>query len=393
MGLFRVCLSSLFIMPVIVPFFFSRGLSQTDIGVLQAIFMTAAFIAEVPAGYIADRIGRKESMMAGMLMAALGFVVYAFAAGFWQLVLAETLIGVGISFVSGCETAYLYELLKVYKKEHEAARYDGNLAALGAVGAAVSGLCGAIMASTLGFTTTLLVDAGVMVLGATFAAMLPKEPEYLKKTIHTATHPLRDIARVVKYSLRDHQEVKWLILFSAVAGVSTHTAVWLLQPAYIRADIPLVWFGVIWAVINLFLAVISRSAGRTIKSLGEWNTAWLIILAMVLAYVILGISGDRLALLSISGLYWTRGLTLPLMQKLINERIESIYRATVMSVRALTHRALYIVMNPLVGYMVDRRSLGFAFIASGVIYGGLGLLALSRLLRFVFVRPEKISED
>ena len=51
------------IIPVIVPFFEGHGMDMEQIFILQAIFGISVVILEVPSGYVADIIGRKNSLI------------------------------------------------------------------------------------------------------------------------------------------------------------------------------------------------------------------------------------------------------------------------------------------------------------------------------------------
>ena len=103
----------LLIMPIIVLFFEENGLSLTDSMVLQAVFSIAVIVLEVPSGYYADVIGRRNSLVFGATLAFFGFVTYALAHGFWTFLAAELILGLGASFISGTDSALLYDSLLV----------------------------------------------------------------------------------------------------------------------------------------------------------------------------------------------------------------------------------------------------------------------------------------
>ena len=68
-GFFQVFLV---IMPVAVPFFQSKGLSMQEVFSLQALFGLVVLITEVPSGYLADVLGRKNTLVIGTIVGALG---------------------------------------------------------------------------------------------------------------------------------------------------------------------------------------------------------------------------------------------------------------------------------------------------------------------------------
>ena len=91
-GFFQVFLV---IMPVIVPFFESRGLSMQQIFLLQALFAVVVLVMEIPSGYAADILGRRVTLLVGSVFLAFGHSTLLFADGFAGLALFEMCLGIG----------------------------------------------------------------------------------------------------------------------------------------------------------------------------------------------------------------------------------------------------------------------------------------------------------
>lgn len=66
-----------FFVPVIVLFWNENGLDSLDIYLLQSLFALAVVLLEIPTGLLADRVGRRASLLAGSAMLVLGQAVYA----------------------------------------------------------------------------------------------------------------------------------------------------------------------------------------------------------------------------------------------------------------------------------------------------------------------------
>src|SRR6266481_39622 len=68
----------LFPIPIITIFWKDQiGMSLADIMNLQAIFSVAAVLLEFPSGYVADRLGRRASLLVAALLWVAGWVLYA----------------------------------------------------------------------------------------------------------------------------------------------------------------------------------------------------------------------------------------------------------------------------------------------------------------------------
>ena len=105
-GFFQVFLV---IMPVIVPFFETRGLTMQQIFLLQAVFAVVVLVMEIPSGYAADLLGRRVTLLVGSVFIALGHTMLLFADGFAGLAVFELCLGIGVSLVSGTDLAILYD--------------------------------------------------------------------------------------------------------------------------------------------------------------------------------------------------------------------------------------------------------------------------------------------
>ena len=97
------------LMPVIVLFFESRGLTLAEVLLLQAWFGVLVLVLEVPSGYLADLLGRKRTLIVGAFVAAVGHSLLLVVEGFWQLAVFEGCLAIGYSLASGADLAMLYD--------------------------------------------------------------------------------------------------------------------------------------------------------------------------------------------------------------------------------------------------------------------------------------------
>ncbi|PLS80648.1 hypothetical protein CYG49_04600, partial [Candidatus Saccharibacteria bacterium] len=100
-------------MPIITEFYQSIGMNYAQIGLSQAIFTLALVLLNVPTGWLADRFSRKWCNFIGDLLTALGFMYYAFAQSFSDIIVAEVIIGIGMAFTNGADIA----LMRAYCKQ------------------------------------------------------------------------------------------------------------------------------------------------------------------------------------------------------------------------------------------------------------------------------------
>ena len=98
-------------MPIIVLFFQEHGLTLTEVMVLQSIYSLSVALFEIPSGYIADLFGRKHTIVLGTIFSFIGYLVFSFYGGFYAFAVAQALVGIGGSLMSGSDSALLYDTL------------------------------------------------------------------------------------------------------------------------------------------------------------------------------------------------------------------------------------------------------------------------------------------
>ena len=128
------------------------GLSLTEILLLQGIFSISMVVMEYPSGYLSDRIGYRTALNFASLLGIIGWGLYTVADSFSQVLIAEVILGFSISFISGSDSALLYESLKSDGEERFYARHEGLKSSIGQLGEA----CGAIFAGLLYASAPLL---------------------------------------------------------------------------------------------------------------------------------------------------------------------------------------------------------------------------------------------
>ena len=97
------------LMPVIIPYFQSRGLEMENIYQLQAFFGFCLLLFEVPSGYISDLFGRKAVLILATFFHGIGFTLFVFATDFWLLIVAELILAIAISLFSGTDISLIYD--------------------------------------------------------------------------------------------------------------------------------------------------------------------------------------------------------------------------------------------------------------------------------------------
>lgn len=350
-------------MPIVVPFYESNGLSMKDIMVLQALYSIAIVVLEIPSGYLADVIGRRKTLILGAVFGTIGFATYSLSHGFIGFLLAEVVLGIGQSCISGADSAMLYDSLLERGEEKKYSLFEGRITGLGNIAEAVAGILGGVLA---GITLRVPYFAQTFVAFIALpAAITLVEPSRKVPLIKAG---FMEIVRIARFALFENRPLRRNILFSSITGTATLTMAWFAQPFFEYSRIEIAWFGVLWTSLNLTVAITSYTAHRIETRLGQRYSIWIIALLIPLCYLALGRFHLPTGLVVLYLFYLVRGFATPVLKDYINRVTASHIRATVLSVRNFVIRLLFALTGPLLGWMKDVYSLPQALTLAGGIF-------------------------
>jgi len=107
--------SLLFFLPVWFAFESQFG-SPTTLATLYAITYLVSVFLELPTGALADLVGRKSVIALGFIIQGASYIFISQAKDISWLWIGAAIAQVGMTFVSGANTALLYDTLKELKK-------------------------------------------------------------------------------------------------------------------------------------------------------------------------------------------------------------------------------------------------------------------------------------
>ncbi len=375
------------IMPVIVLFYKSNGLTMKDIFLLQSVYSLTLMTLEIPTGYFADRAGRKTSILIGATLGFTGYLAYSFSFGFWQFVIAEVILGVSQSLVSGADSAMLYDTLAATKQKEKYTQLEGRVTSIGNFGEAFAGIIGGLLAVS-SLRTPFFVQTCVALIAIPAALMLA-EPGVETIKIKPGLGEIRSIIYSV---LHGNVKLKWNTFFSAITGAATLTMAWFAQPYFGQIRIPVSMYGVLWAVLNLSVGLAAVYAWKFEKKFGAARTVIVFTLAIFSSYILLPLMPGYSGLGILLVFYLARGLATPTLRNYINIITTSEVRATVLSVRNFLIRLIFAITGPLWGWITDKYSLKSAIISAGLIYGFFALISMFFFLKHRTYEPNEIRE-
>ncbi|MCY3922027.1 MAG: MFS transporter [Chloroflexi bacterium] len=383
-----------------------RGLSLTEVGVIESFFWLTVIIAEVPTGAIADRFGRRISLALGAIMFALSTVIFAIADGFPLLLGSYLVMGIGMTLYSGAGDALLFDTLRVLGRtreyEHHAGRSHGLFFAAMVLATAVGGPA----AYLLGYTATILISSAVF-LGSAVAAMLLREPprresdfpvDPLNAAPASVRHTASDIAQHEASGVPIFQEmtkgfgivwrnrpIRYLIPFAAITMTLFGLPHFMAQPYVAQHGLnPLAGAvdGFVWSALlipgQIGTVLGMLIAARLIGRLGERRSFPAILVYGAVFLIPLAIWNHLGLLGAIFMVSIAQAAIRPITNGYINRRISSDQRATVLSIFSLAHgiamSVAVVVILPAADLISFPVAFGICLLAAVILGTGLWLL-------------------
>ncbi|MGE5560560.1 MAG: MFS transporter [Chloroflexota bacterium] len=370
--------------PLWVVYLRSRGMSLAMVGLFETIFHIASLTGEIPTGWIADRFGRKVSLLFGRALSILSALL---------MLRVTTPLGFGLAFAisaysynchSGAFDALIFDDLKLDGREQEYARISGRINALYLIGCSLAAVIGGIVAQR---ALQLLYVLGIGVDLVALIMLLPLRerllPEVRQRTAERIDlrRDLRELVRTVT-----NRTIGGIMLLWAAGGAIAASFHFYGQSYMRDLSVPLPVIGIVGMLANLLAVIPSHFAHRIEGRFGNRRPLLVgsfILPAGVLAAGLLGGGSSAverwLIVLMVLIVAVADEALYPLFSSAINTLVPSERRATVLSMAGMVFSVVMMVVFPLVGVCGDAVGLrwGFIIIGGGLALGG----ALALLLR------------
>jgi|TARA_B100002003_G_scaffold217753_1_gene218215 MFS family permease len=376
------------IIPVIVPFFMSKGLSLAEIFYLQAIYATTIVLLEAPSGYFADIFSRRTALLIGSAAHGLGYLCLNFADDLSGLIFFEIIVGIAGSLLSGADLALLYDTQKALE-EDENLEHSKSIAHLGFIKSSAEAL-GALLGGVLALWSfdLMVIFQSAAAWICLILAMLVVEPPY--KNADSATSNMR-ISHIVNHMLMSDPVLRNVVIAIPLYSLATFHVAWLVQPYWESQGLSLAIFGVLWCSQSLAVAFAAKFGYQIERKHGAISALLLIGALPIIGHFgmawLQGWAGIAIGLL----LFICRGLTQVILVNALNKRVPSEFRATANSLTSFLFRLGFITTGPLVGYVAQTHGLPVVLNLLGLSSIGLFVLVMMPLIQSVKAIQRRVA--
>ena len=351
-----------------------RGLSLTQITLLDVPFFLLIVFMEVPTGAVADRWGRRVSLMLGALMFSIAVFVFGIAESYPILLLSYTAWGFGLTFQSGADTAILYDSLKAIDREDDFQKINSRMWALTSSAVLIAILIGAPIAAATSYSVPIIASA-LISLCAVPVAFSMHEPR------HDPDEERENYFEMVRNGIVDAWRapaLRYIIIFSGILGAAVFAPMIFVQPYLDEHGVNTGNLGLWQAPLRGAGVVAALLVSQFVGRVGQRGSFFAMPVAVAIAMIALaGI--DALWVFPVFlAVGMVAGSMNPILATYVNRRIPSERRATMLSVQSVVASLILAGVEPATGALADTvglRGMFMAVAAMTIVVGG-GTLVL-----------------
>ena len=356
-----------------VIFLKENSLSDSQVGLVNMVFLLGVALFEMPTGVVADVFSRKTSIMIGLTIEVFSLLIYYFSQSLEGFITAEVIGAVALSFVSGADSAWIKDSLdhagspsKSFDRVYSKGEMWDRIAIL--IGGGVGGVL-YLFNQRLPY----LVGAAMMLvtIGASF--FLIKEDYFVKKTGVTFRQAWQSMKKIFNEGLQYGLKTREIFLLMILALIFNLAGQGINQQWNVATE---KYIG-LWAISPVWVGIIASIIGglKILARLIEIKLSRRLIMAVAIFGV--GLVTCVMALFP-NGLtiffglclhdFFREGFFKPTHEATLQENIPSAQRATIGSFSSMCGKFGAAIGWLGSGIIVDYFSISACWLVSGICF-------------------------
>jgi len=311
-------------------FYLHRGVSLEQVFYLGIVWSLTTLLFEIPSGYLADRFGRKKTLILGTVFLIASIATNFTAHGFWAFAGVMTLLSAASSCFSGTEEATLYDSLVEVGKEKEMTAFNGRLYSARHIFKIFLPTIGVLIASQLtDGQFKILISFDLLAAVAAFIILL-----FLIEPRHLSSVAQKEIG-ILKESfitLKNHPFLFRAALNKIIIFVMGFLIFRAYQPFLVDKGLPVIFLGIYYFVIHAIVFVLHWKIGLIEKKFGAAKIlTWSVIISVPLLALLTIVENPYILFITILLITLLETGREPVFAEAMNQRIKSGSRATTLS--------------------------------------------------------------
>lgn len=351
------------------------GIPLSSVVIAQAIYSATVFLMEIPTGLIADRFGKKISMILGFISGIVGICVFLASPSIATMFVMRIFQATGNALNSGAREALLYDICEPLKLNFK--KVWGSTLSVNIFSQAMSGLAAGAALAVWGPVAYVPLFIATIVMQLAAAVLTIRIPESTRKLKEVERN--KKMWELVGSSLKIFRHNTTLFALAAVGFLTVANEYFLYQtygPYLKDHNVALFWVGSVFTIGLLLNALLIRNIYRLEKYLTLEKILAVVNFTIAGSYLALSLTHNGLGLvIATIVLIGFANIEQPVVSDYANQQISSDIRATVLSGMSLFTRISKLTLTFLVGAVMvgSDPAIGFLihaiYITTGMILG------------------------
>jgi DHA3 family tetracycline resistance protein-like MFS transporter len=356
------------------------GMNPLQLVLVGTTVEVTILLFEVPTGVLADTYSRRLSVIIGVALVGICYVIQGSVAIFAVIIVAEIIRGIGETFMSGAESAWIADEIG---EERVALAYlrHGQMSRIGRF----AGIGVAVILGSISLPLPIILGGVLQVLLSLVLLLTMPERGFHPTHRSSGEAPWNSMRRIAQEGItvvRGRPVVWMLVLVGIVFGAFSEGVDRLSEahfittfgfptwPPFLANLQPVVWIGMIDAVGMVLSIVVAEVLIRRWQQEGNRRVGQLLLVssaALIVAVLTFGLAPSfGVALVAAWTIGVLRSIQYPIAATWLNQHLPSHVRATVLSMVGQADALGQVAGGPVVG-LVGLRSLRAALVFSGLI--------------------------
>lgn len=391
----------LFYFPIIFLFLTQvKGFTPAQVLFADSFYTLSNTFWQLPITSIVDRIGKKNCLIVGNILYSLSIFAMIFMQNYYELLLIQFIYALGYSIKGICETNILYDSLPVGKKRGNIfSKIDGK-------SASYFYLFDSIASVIAGFTFVIngyipMVLCFICCIISTVLSFKFRHTKIIEEKVESVSVKMyyEQIKGAIKFFIKSRR-LKLLIIFNAILMGVIFGIVNLRSSMLTEMKVPEQYFGIIFALLQLAAAFMSRQTDKIQKYFKNKTLAFLGIPTTISCIIIGFIGTDVLSKSSLILIflmfliqYSVKGPFQALMTRYLNNFTNRKIRPKITALKNLTANLFTALVSMLCAVMLGFTTTSNTFIVVGCISTIFIVLLLDFMRGKVGLKPEQYTKE
>ena len=346
------------------------GLNPLQLVLLGTIMEVAVLSFEIPTGLVADYFGRKKSLIIGTFIIGWAHLLEGSIPAFWAIAVGAALWGIGWTFISGAETAWIAD--EIENEELDATLLNG--AKFSSLGSFLGIVVSVLIAIVFTVQIAILIAGSLLIVIAVISSKAITETKFISIARNDASS-IQQMKGALKGSLAIIKGNKVLLglaaitLFTGLAseGFDRLWGAHFIEGFQMNEADAVYWFGAFYAIAFLLNIGLLKMVETYAK---ERFAIVLVLLNSLLVFAMIYFAIVE-HFLKAAILYWgiasLRAVNHPLVSVMTNKQLHSQGRATTLSMYGQLDAFGQVAGGPLVGVIALYTSVQGGIITSALL--------------------------